>query len=88
MLMAGLPQSAALPFALSMAYLKLGTKSFVRSRWRNVAYATRYGKGCSLQDALSLDVKSMGDYIEAVAFCVEQEAKAAKPCANILTALF
>lgn len=78
MLAAGFPQSAVFPFALAFAYQLVGTEGFTRSRWRNIAYATRYGKGCTLFDALSLDLRSMGDYVEAIAYCVDQEAKASK----------
>lgn len=78
MFAAGLPGPAVPSFALIFAYQLLGMKGFTQSRWRSVAYATRYGKGCTLNDALSLDCKGIGDYIEAIAYCVEQEAKASK----------
>lgn len=74
----GLPQSAVLPFALAMAYQRHGMEGFIKSRWRNIAYATRYGKGCTLNDALSLDLRAIGDYMDAIGYCVEQEAKASK----------
>lgn len=78
MFAAGLPKSAVPSFALSFSYQQVGMKGFIKSRWRNIAYATRYGKGCTINDALSLDLRAIGDYIEAIAYCVEQEAKASK----------
>lgn len=79
MLGAGLPPNSIVPFALAMAYKERGFRPFVRARWRNIAYCVRYGKGVSLAEALSLDIKSMGDLTEALAYCIQQEAKASKP---------
>ncbi len=78
MFAAGLPGPAVLQFALSLAYGQNGMKGLIRSRWRNIAYATRYGKGCTLSEAIGLDAKSMNDYIEALNHCLNEEAKASK----------
>jgi hypothetical protein len=65
-------------FSLSMAYSDGAVDDFVKARWRNIAYATRYGKGCSLLEAMSLDTRSMNEYGEAVSYCLEQESRATK----------
>ena len=70
---------ACIYFGLALSYDKRALRKFSQTRWRNIAYATRYGKGCTLTEALSLDLRGLADYVEAVGYCVEQEAKAAKP---------
>ncbi len=75
----GLRGLACIYFALAVAYDKRAIKKFSQQRWRNVAYATRYGKGCSLGEALSLDLNALSGYVEALSYCVNEEAKAAKP---------
>ena len=49
--------------------------------WKRVAYATRYGKGCSLGEALGLDGWALNGYLEALNEIVKEENEASRPTA-------
>jgi hypothetical protein len=74
----GLRGLAVFTYALAFSYERRGLNKIRREKWLNIAFATRYGKGCTLRDALSLDMRSLADYIEALGKCVEEENKALK----------
>ncbi len=47
--------------------------------WKRVAYATRYGKGCSLNEALTMDQVDLNGYLDALSEIVTEENKANRP---------
>ena len=50
-------------------------EQYSKRRWDDVAYATRYGKGCSLREALGLDTQGMSQYVSALDRIVQKENK-------------
>lgn len=46
--------------------------------WKRVAYATRYGKGCTLTEVMNLPVEHLSNYITALDQIVEEENRPTK----------
>lgn len=46
--------------------------------WKKVAFATRYGKGVSLTEALKLSCEDLSSLCNALSEIVQEEAEAAK----------
>lgn len=46
--------------------------------WKRVAYATRYGKGVGLREALQMDQQHLNGFLEALSALVEEENRASK----------
>lgn len=66
------PLAASIAFAF--AWKKANElKAAEGDLWKRVAYATRYGKGCSLTEAMNLPIDGLSAYISALAEIVEEE---------------
>lgn len=61
------------------AWRSIGEEEGRRLVWKRVAYATRYGKGCSLVEALNLDNHALSGYLGALGELVREENEANKP---------
>ena len=62
-----------------MAWTKIGgVEEGIHRVWKRVAYAVRYGKGVTLQEAMRLEHRDLSCLLEALSEIVEEENKANK----------
>jgi hypothetical protein len=70
--------SIAIWITHALAWRAVGVEEGLAKVWKRVAYATRYGKGCGLEEALNLDGYQLNGYLEALGTLVEEENAANK----------
>jgi hypothetical protein len=73
-----LPELLSFWVAHALAWPAVSVEAGRELVWKRVAYATRYGKGCSLGEALALDTEALGGYLQALGQLVKEENEAAK----------
>jgi hypothetical protein len=63
----------------ALAWRKVSAEEGRHRVWKRVAYATRYGKGVTLSEVLSLDQMQLNGFLEALSDLVKEENEANKP---------
>lgn len=57
---------------------ELGAEAVTDHIWDNISYATRYGKGTGLREALELPYEELTEYLRALSRIVDAEVIASK----------
>ena len=68
----------AYPWAYVAACAEIGEEAITDHIWDCIGYATRYGKGTGLKDALELPYEELTQYLRALSRIVDAEVIASK----------